>query len=168
MVIATLTDAKAHLNIPGSNTGSDEELQEFLDSAVELVSEEANSYGVTSYTETRSVDLGVAFLSHTPVVSVTSVTAPGETITGWTIHSYGAVSGLDGWREVTIAYTAGTALAPARVRTAVLMVTQRLWETQRGGVRRAAEEEVFTPGLTGILTEVRALLGDSRGLGVVV
>jgi hypothetical protein len=164
-MIVTLTDAKTHLNL--SSAANDAELQAFLDSAEELVAEETRTYSVASYTETRPVDCGVAFLSHTPVVSVVSVTAPGETITGFTIHPYGAVSGLDGWREVTIAYTAGTALPPARVRTAVLMVTQRLWETQRGA-RPTSEDPTFTPGMQGILGEIRALLGDAGGLGVVV
>jgi hypothetical protein len=167
-MIVTLTDAKTHLNL--SSAANDAELQAFLDSAEELVAEETRTYSVASYTETRPVDCGVAFLSHTPVVSVVSVTAPGETITGFTIHPYGAVSGLDGWREVTIAYTAGGELPQARVRTAVLMVTQRLWETQRGepSSRLRATTRRSPPGCRAFSAEIRALLGDSRGLGVVV
>lgn len=165
-MIATLADAKAHLNL--TTTANDNELQGFLDAAEDLVAEEAHTYGVASYTEIRPVDLGVAFLSHTPVVSVTSVTQSGETLTGWTVHPYGAVSDLHGCREVTIAYTAGTALPAARVRAAVLMVTQRLWETQRGALRVGGEDTTFTPGMQGILGEIRALLGDAGGLGVVV
>jgi hypothetical protein len=166
-MIATLADARAHLNL--TSTANDNELQAFLDAAEELVSEESHTYEVASYTEVRPVDLGVAFLSHTPVVSVTSVTAYGETLTGWTVHPYGAVSGLSACRgEVTITYTAGTALPAARVRAAVLMVVQRLWETQRGALRVGGEDSTFTPGMQGILGEIRALLGDAGGLGVVV
>jgi hypothetical protein len=168
VAIVPFPELKAHLNITG--TTNDEELMGFLDSAEELVRQEAAVYAPQSYTETVAVDSGVAILSHTPVISLTSVTASGETITGATASRYGLLRGVRGWREVTVTYTAGTAVPPARVHTAVLMVTARLWETQRGNtptVFQGGEEPTFTPGMQGILGEVRALLG-AGGLGVVV
>ncbi len=167
MAVVSFDQVKAHLNITG--TASDEELVGFLDSAEELVRQEAAVYDPQSYTETVVVDGGVAILSHTPVISLTSVTAPGETITGATVSRYGLLRGVRGWREVTVTYTAGTAVPSARVHTAVLMVVSRLWETQRGTspTPLQGDDATFTPGLQGILSEVRALLGAS-GLGVVV
>ncbi len=164
MAVVSLNEMKAHLNIAG--TSHDEELVGFLDSAEELVRQEASVYVPQSYTETLKVDNGVAILSNTPVISLTSVTAPGETITGATVSRYGLLRGVRGWREVTVTYTFGTPIPPARVRTAVLMVTARLWETQRGSTP-VGDDPTFTPGLQGILSEVRALLG-ATGSGVVV
>jgi hypothetical protein len=166
--IVDLTEAKAHLNITGS--ASDDEITDLLDSATERVRELAQVYDVGTYTELLWVSGGSVNLSHTPVVAVTSVTSAGEAITGTTVNSYGLLSGLSGWRQVTVTYTAGTAVPEARVHTAILMVTARLWETQRGGASGplgSADGQVFTPGLQGILGEVRALLGSSGGLGIV-
>src|SRR5215217_5624204 len=158
----SLSQVKAHLNI--TSTASDDELADFLDAATELVNEMVNTSPVQAYTETLWVDRGAVFLSHTPVVSVTSVVSAGETLTGWTMNPYGAITDLTGWREVVVTYAAGTAAPSARVHTAILMVTGRLWETQRGNtptILQGGEGPVFTPGLQGILSEVRALLGDS-------
>ncbi len=166
--MTTLADVKAHLNVTSS--ANDGELTDFLDAATEAVNEIAGVSTVRTYTETVWVDGGAAFLSHTPVVSVASVTSAGEPVTGWTFSTYGAVTGLRGWREVTVTYNAGTAVPSARVHTAILMLTARLWETQRGNtptILQGGEGPTFTPGLQGILGEVRALLGQS-GLGVVV
>ncbi len=164
MALVSLDEMKAHLNIVG--TTHDEELVGFLDSADELVRQEASVYAPQSHTETVRVDAGVAILSHAPLISLTSVTAPGETITGATASRYGLLRGVRGWREVTVTYTAGTEVPPARIRTATLMVTARLWETQRANTP-VGGDPTFTPGLQGILSEVRALLGPG-GLGVVV
>lgn len=160
-LIATLDEAKTHLNI--TTAANDDELLDFLESATDLVREEARVYDVGTYTETVPVSReGVALLSNTPVVSVTSVTSAGETITGTTVNRYGRLSGLRGRREVVVVYTAGTAVPEARVRTAILMVTARLWATQRGASPlRSSEEDAFTPGMQGILGEVRALLGSA-------
>lgn len=170
MTIATLEDLKRHLNMTSS--ANDDELLDFLDSAEELVREEARVSDVQSYTETAEVIGDAVVLSHFPVVAVSSVTVPGETITGWSFSQYGSYGGLTGFRGrryVTVTYTAGTAVPQSRVRTAVLMVAARLWESQRGNTPSAlqgGDAPTFTPGLQGILGEVRALLGGGS-LGVV-
>lgn len=166
----SLDELKSHLNM--TDTANDEELLGFLDSATELVRDEASVYEVQAYTETVWADCGVALLSHSPVVAVTSVVGSGETLTGWTLNSYGMLSGVRSWRQVTVSYTAGVAVEPARFHTAVLMVAARLWESQRGNaptiLQGSNEALPFTPGLQGIIGEVRALLGrDVGGLGVV-
>lgn len=166
----SLSQVKAHLNITSST--NDSEISDFLDSATELVNEIAFASPVQTYTETLWADRGAVFLSHIPVVSVTSVVSAGETLTGWTMYSYGAITDLGGAREVTVVYTAGVVTPSARVHTAILMVVARLWETQRGNAPatslQGGEGPTFTPGLQGIISEVNALLGDSSGLGVVV
>lgn len=166
----SLSEVKAHLNITSST--NDSELSDFLDSATDLVNEIANTSPVQTYTETLWADRGAVFLSHIPVVAVTSVVSAGETLTGWTMYPHGAITDLGGSREVVVIYTAGVATPSARVHTAILMVVARLWETQRGNAPatslQGGEGPAFTPGLQGIIAEVQALLGDTSSLGVVV
>lgn len=168
--IVSLLDAKAYLNIPDSDTMSDGEVQDFLDSATELVREETRDYGQQTYTETVPVYDGEALLSHTPVAGVASVVSAvsGESITGWSVDSWGRLTGLPWWgallywRRITVTYTAGNPIPTARMATATLMVLGRLWQSQRGNaptVLQGADGAVFTPGMQGILAEVRALLG---------
>lgn len=167
--LATLDDVKRHLDI--TSTTNDGELQSLLDAAEEIVRREAREFSSTTYTETLWVDRGAVFLSHTPVTGVTSVTSYGETITGTTFTASGYVGGLRGWREVVVTYTAGRAVTSASAYVATLMVAGRLWETQRGNtpaILQGGEEPTFTPGMQGIISEIRAVLGDSGGLGVVV
>ena len=166
--MTSLADVKAHLNITSS--ANDDELSDFLDSALELVNEEVGVSAPQSYTETLTVDGGMAILSHTPVTAVASVTSFGDPVTGYTFDSYGRLMGLTGWRRIVVTYTAGTTAQSARAHTATLMVTKRLWESQRGNtptILQGGEEPTFTPGMQGILSEIRALLGDT-GSGVVV
>lgn len=170
-MLVSLDDLKDHLNIRTSD--DDDELLGFLDSAEELVRDEAAVYDAGTYTETLWTDpyAGTALLSHTPVTAVTSVVGGGETITGTTFTSAGILYGVRGWRQVTVTYTAGTAVPSARLQTAVKMVAARLWDSQRGngpGPLQGEGDAAFTPGLQGIIGEVRALLGrDAGGLGTV-
>jgi len=165
----SLLEVKAHLNVTSS--ASDDELVGFLDSATELVNEIARTSSVQTYTETLWADRGAVFLSHTPVVAVTSVVSAGETLTGWTMNPYGAITGLGGSREVVVVYTAGVAVPSARVHTAILMVTARLWQTQRGNAPSTSlqgeDRQIFAPGLQDVISEAQALLGNTA-LGVVV
>lgn len=168
MPLATLEDVKRHLNI--TSTANDDELQNFLDAAEEIVRDEARQFDVGTYTETLWVDRGHVVLSHTPVVAILSVTAPGETIAGTTFTPSGLLEGLRGWREVTVTYTAGRPIPSARAQVATLMVAARFWESQRGSAPAlgGGEEPTFTPGMQGIIGEIRAVLGGSGGLGVIV
>ena len=166
--LVSLSDAKRHLNITGG--ANDAELQEFVDAAEEIVRAEARQFASATHVETLWVTGGYVILSNTPVTAVASVVSAGETISGATFTASGLLSGLRGWREVTVTYTAGRDVPTARAYVAALMVTQRLWETQRGSapVLGGGGEPTFTPGMGGIITEIRAVLGDSGGLGVVV
>lgn len=165
--LVSLTDVKKHLNL--TSTSNDDELLSLIDTAEEIVRAEARQFDVATYAETLWVTGGYVILSHTPVQAVTSVTSAGETITGTTFTASGLLEGLRGWREVAVTYTAGHPVPSARAYTATLMVAARLWETQRGpSPVTPTEEPTFTPGMQGILGEIRAVLGNSGGLGVIV
>lgn len=165
--MTSLEDLKTHLNM--TSTANDDELLGFLDAATDLVNEELRTAAPQTYVETLAVDCGMAILSHTPVTGVASVTSYGDPVTGYTFDSYGRLAGLRGWRQIVVTYTAGTEEQTPRGHMATLMVAARLWESQRGSSPNPLQGQdaaPFTPGLQGILSEVRALLGD-RPSGVV-
>lgn len=138
MALLTLDDAKAQLNI--TSTGSDVELQAYVDSVTAVVE---RFVGPVEQREVSEVvdGHGVSLcLRQTPVVSLTSVT---PLLSGGTAvnvadvvvdQATGVVRRLAGgsWcgGPWTVVYMAGRGVVPPTINLAARMLLQHLWRTQ--------------------------------------
>lgn len=158
--LVNLSDAKAHLNIPGTDTSHDAELQGFIDAASEVVNYDAGPQTPMTYTETyRTAGRSRICLDHVPVIDVQSMTEyvgvqawtltlqpPGSTTdnygfsidipeAGTIVRRSGAGTEINFFGPVvTVTYTAGQSSVRADVRMAVLEDIRGLYQqTQQGG-----------------------------------
>ncbi len=160
MQFVTLTDVRAHLNITGG-AEHDNELSRMAEAAEQTVLDISGPVGgdvTVTLSPSRS---GLVLLPDQPVAAVTAVTSGGQPVSFTARPDAGLVS-VSTTSPVTVTYTRDSSRRE-QVRIAVLMVTDRLWETQRGrspSPLQGGGEPTFTPGLQGILSEVRALLVD--------
>lgn len=146
--IVSLADAKAHLNI--TSTTHDEELRGWLEVTTEVVEELAGKVtarrAVSERIEVRCW-ADTLVLTHRPVLALTSVASIDGTRT-WDVDDLdidpvtGIVRVLSGpslYGPLLVAYTAGSAVIPARYTGAAKIVLRHLWESQRaaaGGSKR--------------------------------
>jgi hypothetical protein len=158
--LITLSDAKAQLNIPTSDTSNDSELQGFVNAAADVVQGIVGPVLTHTYTEVHDGGGPFIVLNNPPILSVTSVIemigatgytladAEIDTATGaysYSIDSYergviarrwsGGFVGpfTPGVRNVQVTYIAGRTTVPPAVRLATLLLVEHLWEqTQRG------------------------------------
>lgn len=139
--ILSLDDAKAALNLTG--TSNDEELREYIEAATDLIERHIGPVIPRSVTETVSARDGRIYLSTTPVISVTSVTAvlnSGDTYAAadFVVSSAAGIVQLADRSAVTsdlytVVYQAGRQGAvPARWLQAARVLLRHLWSTQRG------------------------------------
>lgn len=168
MQFVTLSELRAHLNV--SSNANDAELGEIGAAAEAKVLELTGPVSAAgSVSETAFPVDGMVVLNAAPVTSVTSVVDGGGTPVAFSADLAAGVlrvTAASGYayfnRPVTVTYVTPGSFDPAQIRWAVKMVAARMWETQRGNtpaVLQGGEESTFTPGLQGILSEVRAWLG---------
>lgn len=143
MSLPTFTDLKAHLNI--TSTADDEELQDMLDAAVDIVTDIVGPFDdPASVTETHyALSSDVLVLRKMPVGTLTAVSSRyGATTTPLVLGDYeldaatGIVRAVSGYffrGTFTVTYTAGRTDTPAAIRLACLIIAAHLWQTQRGG-----------------------------------
>lgn len=149
--IVSLAEAKAHLNITG--TTDDEEIRAIVLAASAWV--ESRVGPVTRRTVVETVTpspTGSLFLSHGPVISVTSIAgAYGYAITYDPLTTYldgdsGVIhSGFArafGSYPLVVTYVAGRVEVPAPVRLATLEVVKGLWDSQRGSAVSTVDAEL--------------------------
>lgn len=141
MSLPTLTDLRAQTNI--TSTADDDELQEHLDAAVDVVTGIVGPIDVpTSVTETHyNVQSDVLVLRRMPVGSLVSVSSRyGAVTTPLLLSDYelDPATGLVRLATVgrfygtyTVTYTSGRDDLPAAIRLAVLIIAEHLFETQR-------------------------------------
>lgn len=140
MALVTRAEVKTHLNIPSNVTTDDDELDDFIDVASDLVEGYADRK-FTSMTGTSYFDGGgdLFVLPTAPVASVVSVAVSGVTLASTTygvdlangvVHTDTAT--YADTQNVTIVYTAGSATIPNLVKHATKEAVRHLWETQRG------------------------------------
>jgi len=114
-------------------------------------------------TITATFDGGARFLRlRAPIASVTSVVEDGTTLAAgaWTISARqgwlyrGDTASGDRWaagtQNVVVTYVAGPAdgVVPANIRQGVRLLTQHLWDSQRGGAvlpRQAGSDSSIDP-----------------------
>jgi hypothetical protein len=139
--VPTTEDLKVHNN--QTSSVDDNELQDHLDAAVEVVEGLIGPIQQDTVTEThRGVRSDVIVLRRMPVAELVSVAARyGISSTPLTLSDFEldvdtgivrAASGAGFYGDFTVSYGVGYDILPAAVRLAVLIVAEHFWETQRG------------------------------------
>lgn len=174
MALVTVSEAKTHLNISVSTF--DTELGTFVDVASALV-EGYLDRPVALTTASQVFDGGtdVFVLNQSPVTGVTSVTVDGTAL-ATSAYTVDLANGIvrtyaemrDDYRNVSVAYTAGSATVPALAKHATLETVRHLWETQRGAGRGRPpmNGDDYTAGMSFSLPRrVMELLDPLRNVG---
>jgi hypothetical protein len=175
--LVSLADLKRHLNI--TTTTYDDELRAFGMVAADLVEGHCNRYW-RRRTVVDTFDAGgeAVNLTHTPVLSVTSVVAREVAVstqnyrvnllTGRLRYRWGFFPG--DYEDLVVTYVAGATTVPPVVQQAALETTRHLWQTQRGamGARNAlAGDEFGAAGMSYSLPRrVSELLASVRVQGM--
>lgn len=152
MTALSLGAARKHLNISGIE--HDDELQDTIAAAEGILAHYVGPLEPTTYTE-RLTGSDVVALTHSPVISLTSVTNyAGTTLTVGDFYidadaglvSYLSTGRTFGSQPYTVVYQAGWTTVPGDLLQAVKELTRHLWESQRGAPPRfpGSEEPVNT------------------------
>lgn len=142
----SLADAKRQLNIATTDTGSDEEIRDYIEAAsglAELISGRTMRRAVTEKHSGRGCQM---VLDQWPVLSVTSVTENGIVLaaSGYSLSDSGVLTRVSGYQplpwargvdNIAVSYVAGRATVPAAVSLAVQIIVQHLWQTRRGAAQ---------------------------------
>lgn len=146
----SLSEVKDYLNMTDTDINRDAELLSFLNAAVSAIEQRVGPLTRRTVTEVHNGGVSAILLRQPPVLSVTSVTESGSTVTGYSLSASAGVltrvSGYsrsvwtDGFGNISVTYVAGRTLVPADLRQAVLEATKHLWETQRGKMRRGQDD----------------------------
>lgn len=152
--IVSLDEVKAHLNIPSTNTGLDEELRRFMDAAQDLCENYVGCVlGRQTFTdEMYDGNTDIIRLRNPRAIQVTSVYENGLLLdpiayqldyTGQRISrvTTGSLSGPNyygifapGVRNIKISYISGFINPPPSAKQGVLEVIRHLWQSQRGAM----------------------------------
>lgn len=140
----SLDEVKAQTNVPASDTSHDTELDLFREAAQEQVEALVGPVLQRQVVETvRARPSGVVFLNQSPVVSVDTLTASGQPVTGYTLNNAdGLLTGLVTAGDLVVTYTVGRTEAPASLRVAALIIAAHLWDTQRGNAPSAMPDDL--------------------------
>lgn len=147
--LVTITEAKRALNMSATSSANDAELETVLAAAIEQVEAYVGPLAPREVVETHRSPGEAISLRQTPVISVESVVSLAggpslyepaqllvDPVSGVLRPLYGDTFGSfdAGWGGVTISYTAGREAGqiPESINRAILIVTEHLWETQRG------------------------------------
>jgi hypothetical protein len=148
----SLAEGKSFLNL--GDTTDDDELLAYLEWACDLAEEIADTkFGRKTYsTEKHTIrDARESIqLRHKPILSITTVTERGTTLTANTGYThdadygtlyrmsgtYDATTWETGTNAVSVTYVAGYAIIPTPVRNATLQILEHLWQNQRNPAGR--------------------------------
>lgn len=137
-LILDIAAAKKQLNITGDDF--DDELQDYINAAIECVDYHCGPTDPIEVTETRASS-GAIVLQITPVLSITSIngqrygaitTSDFRVTSGVISPNYGISLSSDVY---TVVYQAGREGVPATLRQAAKIILQHQWETMRGATR---------------------------------
>jgi len=145
MSVVTVTECKTNLNITVATY--DAELQDFLNRAEAALAKRIGPLSSTAKTERVRGWRCVLRLSHTPTISLTSVTSiEGTTVatSQLTLMPGGRVEFTQGGyfasRFYDVAYQAGRTTLDDDLKETVLELVRMLWTTQRGGRGRPGSD----------------------------
>ena len=177
--LVSLDSIKAYLNI--TSTSSDEELRQFILEATDIA-ERATGRTLRrrTFSENHTAPTPIIVLRHTPLISVTSVTESGTTLTEGTDYTVNVFAGTItrgsslaslAWRpgidNITITYIAGEADPNGTAQLLVKELVRHLWRTQRGASPMAMSQDDFVPGAANIMTyRVRELVDLLKQPGI--
>ena len=135
MATPTAEAAREFSNV--SDPSSFDEFDTFFNAALQAISHRCGPVGGTSVTEQAMARCGVLILAERPVQSVDSAADQDGNpvdVTGARISRRSAIVRLRSsiTRELDVTYTAGWEPYPDDLEKAVYVVTDHLWETQRG------------------------------------
>lgn len=164
LALLSLSDAKQYLNI--TNSTSDEELREFIVAATDIAERlTSRQLRRKTYTDTYTGSTQTINLRNTPIVSVTSVTENGATLTENTDYVVDTVLGIltrgtstqprywkPGAGNITVTYVAGETNPSPTAQLLVKEITRHLWRTQRGASPMSMGQDDFIPGGNNIVT----------------
>lgn len=149
MAVVSIEEVKQHLNITG--TASDAELPVFIDTAQQIVEDLVGPVEPTIVTQTMYSG-GVVSLNESPVISITTVTEYGVTVSPSLYVADltdGSLVRLDGRRwyaapssPLVVVYQAGRTMLPAALKWAIMEEAAHLWratQSQRGGRARGSD-----------------------------
>lgn len=128
----SLTEVKAHANVPATATAHNDELNLFRGAAEEAVQGIIGPVLHRTVTESVHASRGVVLLRYSPVVSVTSLTASGTAVTYTLDVAAGVLRDVNTYGKLDVTYVAGRTVVPDSVRVAGLIIAAHLWETQKG------------------------------------
>ena len=170
--LLSLADFKSHLNI--TSTTNDEELRRCLLSASDLAERVTGRiFRLTTFTEAHDGGTSAISLRRLPVVSLTTVTESGSTITstGYTLDASAGVlyrgsstapmEWAAGQRNVSVTYVAGEGDPPQTAYDLVLELGRHMWRTQRGGAASTLGGDDYIPGAAYALTYRARELADA-------
>lgn len=158
MSVVTLAEAKTHLNITVATY--DTELQDFLNRAEAALAVRIGPLSSVAKTERVRGWRCVLRLSHTPIISLTSVTSiEGTTVSTSQLTTMpgGRVEfnqgGYFASRFYDVVYQAGRASLSDDLKLVVLELVRRLWSSQRGGSTRPGSAPSPEPTPDGLLSQ---------------
>lgn len=177
--VVSLSDLKAHLDL--TNTSKDDaELDDTLDDAIAAIEDLVGPLSSQTFVEEINNHGTSIVLSHTPVLSVQSVSiepwlgaAAVDDTTGWRLNKTtgvlrrqvagGSLPYYGAGSVFTITYTAGRTDVPSAVNRAILTQAKAMWRSQRVPSSRPAPGASNPPpvyqGNTGFLApEVMEML----------
>jgi FtsP/CotA-like multicopper oxidase with cupredoxin domain len=144
-----LADAKDHLNIAAAITTYDDELRGFVHAVTSIVEKIVGPVSRRAVVETHSGGSRVIILRRTPIISVTSVTESGTTLTSgdWSLPnpssgvlyrsagsgSYATLSWARGHANIVPTYEAGRIIIPEAILEAGKELMRINWRPQQGG-----------------------------------
>jgi len=127
----SVDEVKRQANIKTST--SDEEVDLIRGAAQDLVEQLIGPVLWRTVTETVAASRdGVVALRNFPIVSLTSLTSSGTSVTSTLNSTGGMLTGITVYGDLTATYVAGRTSVPDAVRMAALIIAAHLWETQRG------------------------------------
>lgn len=159
MALPTVADLKAHINLPTNDTSQDDELEQMLDAAIEVVENSAGPLSAGTVTETHyDVNSDMLLLRQTPTSALASVSLRSygsdveQTLSDYDLDVAAGIvrvgSGARFYGTYVVEYQTGRVEVPASLRLAILIIAAHLFETQRvpGASRFAAPEAVVPAG----------------------
>lgn len=165
LTLVSLDDVRRYLNVTA--TTNDEELRQFLLEATDIAERlTSRQLRRKSFTEAYSANGPYLSLKQQPIISVTSVTEDGVTLTAGTDYTVDTALGIlyrgstlsplywhAGQDNVTVVYVAGEANPSPTAQLLVKEITRHLWRTQRGASPMGmGGGDDFIPGGNNIIT----------------
>jgi len=132
-MIVSLTDFKNFLGVDPSDTTKDAYYTSVLTTAESKIKAFfGGDVAVNTYTETVKFTGKVFYTRYFPIISVTSVTVDGNTITNYTVGSY-YISFDNEFEQATtisVTYTAGFQTLPQEIYTAIILTAMNIVKMQ--------------------------------------